>query len=394
MRIAYLDCQAGISGNMFLGGLISLGLPQEYLAGELSKLGIWIPPLTVKPVNKKGIEAILFETGTCHEHHHRHLSDINNIINLAQLSPTVKESALGCFMGLAVAEAKIHGVSVDEVHFHEVGAVDAIVDIVGACIGLEYLRIDKVIVSPIRVGFGTVTCAHGVIPLPAPAAMELLTGFTVYGGEYEGEWTTPTGAAILKNFTKESGSIPEMKIVQIGYGAGGSERAIPNVLRIILGDDDLVSESEIQIMIETNIDDMNPELYSYFWEKLLEAGARDCYLTPIYMKKGRPGVLISVIVPPERVTSIEKILFSESTTLGIRKYPVWRNCMTRELLTVQIDDCRIGIKVAISGGQVVKYAPEYEDCLKAAKVLNRSLKDIYEVANIEARKIVGKRGKS
>jgi len=237
MKTLYLDCGAGISGNMFLGSMIDLGFPKELLENELKKLPLPIPEIKIETVNRQGISAVFFEVDCGHEHHHRHLREIIALIKDARFEKNVTDAAIRCFTLLAEAEAKIHGVSIEEIHFHEVGAIDAIVDIVGAFLAFEYFKIETVIVSPIRVGFGTVRCAHGEIPIPAPAAVELLTGFTVYGGEHSGEWATPTGAAILRTIaTPGCSSVPMMQIQKTGYGAGTANRAIPNILRSILGD--------------------------------------------------------------------------------------------------------------------------------------------------------------
>jgi uncharacterized protein (TIGR00299 family) protein len=391
MKTIYLDCSAGISGNMFLGGLIGLGLPEAHLKSELAKLAIAIPEIMIKTVQRKGIKAILFDVHEVHEHHQRHLDDITQIITGSGLNSKVVENAIKVFTNLAEAEAKIHGVSIQEIHFHEVGAVDAIVDIVGACIGLDYFGIYSMVVSPIRVGFGTITCAHGEMPIPAPATVELLQGFPVFGGEFAGEWATPTGAAIVKTFTIESGSLPPMKVERVGYGAGTRDCLIPNVVRLIIGEvTNGSNRDDIQTIIETNVDDMNPEIYSYLGDLFLKTGAKDYYFTPVQMKKGRPGVLITVVAPPEKVTELEELLFKETTTLGIRKYNVQRSCLERNKVTVIVQGFTIKVKTAFYQGQLIKYAPEYEDCVQASKNINHPLREIYEEAIFQARKILQK----
>ena len=389
MRYAYLDCSAGISGNMFLGALLDLGLPAQFLTAELEKLQIPLPSLQIQTVNRKGINAVLFEVPEVHEHHHRHLHDICSIINESTLDGQIKAQAIACFKNLAQAEAKVHGVTVEEIHFHEVGAIDAIIDIVGSVIGLNYFKFAKIFCSPIRVGFGTVQCAHGEIPLPAPAALELLNGFPVFGGEISGEWATPTGAAIVRTFASPISSLPQLTVVKIGYGAGSSDRKIPNVLRIISGESGtLASDNDYQMVLETNIDNMNPEFYGYLGEKLLEAGARDyCYI-PVYMKKNRPATLLTVIVDPENVTKIESLLFTETTTLGIRKSLVQRVCMGRIEKSVSVYGKNIKVKLALDNDKVIKYSPEYEDCLKVAKELGYPLKHIYEEAGYATKKLL------
>lgn len=392
MRVAYLDCNAGISGNMFLGALLDLGYPIETLKDELKKLPLSIPELKLEKVSKNGIAATWFDTIIAHEHHHRNLTQISNLILQAGYSKSVTDKAVGCFRILAEAEAEVHGVSVEEVHFHEVGAVDAIIDIVGVCLGIEYFNLEQIYASPIRVGFGTVKCAHGEISLPAPATLKLLTQFKVFGGEYEGEWTTPTGGVILKSFAKPVGSMPQMNLDRIGYGAGTAERPIANVHRILLGDLYRVDQQDYQVILETNIDDLNPELYGFLGETLLENGARDYYLTPVYMKKGRPGVLVTVIVSEEDVLKIEDLLFKETSTLGIRKRIVERHCLDRDYQTIEFGDCKIRIKTALRNGLIVKFAPEYNDCLLAARKLKLPVKEVYDVANFQFRKKVQHEG--
>ena len=387
MTIAYLDCNAGISGNMFLGALFDLGYPFETFKEEIGKLPLSIPKFKLEKVTKKGITATWFDTDTVHEHQHRSLSQIIDIIMRANYPQKVADNAVSCFRHLAIAEAKIHGVSIEEIHFHEVGAVDAIIDIVGACLGIEYFRIDQIMASPVRVGFGSVKCAHGIIPVPAPATLELLKNLTIFSGEFEGEWTTPTGAAILKTFTEKSASMPEIILERIGYGAGTSERPIANVHRIILGKVNYIEQKDYQVVLETNIDDLNPELYGFLGDALLKNGARDFYFTSIYMKKGRPGILVSVIVPPENVTQIEDLLFKQTSTLGIRKHLVERNCLKREYRTVDLKGCTIKVKTALKNGEIINYAPEYEDCLQAAQILKQPLKDIYDEAKFLFRKM-------
>ncbi len=386
MSIAYLDCNAGISGNMFLGALIDLGFPIDKLKAEIEKLPLSIPDFQLQKVVRKGITATWFDTKLVHEHHHHSLSQIIDIIVGANYSKSVTDNAIKCFRNLAEAEAKIHGVTIEEIHFHEVGAADAIIDIVGACLGIDFFQINQMMASPIRVGFGTVKCAHGEIPVPAPAALELLKNFTIFTGEYGGEWTTPTGAAILKTFAT-SVSLPQITLERVGYGAGTAERQIPNIHRIILGSSYQMEEKDYQVVLETNIDDLNPELYGFLGESLLKNGARDFYFTSIYMKKGRPGILVTVIVPPENALRIEDFLFKQTSTLGVRKYIVERHCLDREFQTVDLKGCKIKIKTALRNGKIIKFAPEYEDCLQAAQTLNQPLKDIYDEANFEFRKM-------
>ena len=395
MKSMYLDCGAGMSGNMFWGGLLSLGLPEEYIIGELTKLPLVLPKITITSVSRSGLQGIHVDVADFREHHHRHLEDVVMIIRNSKFTSSITESAIKVFTNLAEAEAKVHGVSISEIHFHEVGAIDAIVDIVSACIGMEYFGLQSFNVSPIRVGFGTINCAHGQIPLPAPATVELLKDFSVYGGDLAGEWTTPTGAAIIKTFAKNCGSLPMMKVERIGYGAGTRESSFPNVVRLILGD--IVTESksnDSQVVLEANIDDMNPEIYGYLGELLLKAGAKDYFFTPVQMKKGRPGVLISVIAPLGKVTEIEELLFKETTTFGVRKYDVQRSCLERDEISVTVSGIIIKVKTAYRNGKLLKFAPEYEECVIAAKILDCPLKEVYERAIFETRKILQHEGAS
>jgi uncharacterized protein (TIGR00299 family) protein len=401
MKIAYLDCGAGVSGNMLVGAMVNLGLPPEYLISQLRKLPMEFPELKFDIVKRQAIQATFFGVYEKSEHnhddgshanehhHHRHLADILAMIEGAEFEASIAANAKKCFTILAEAEAKIHGISSDEVHFHEVGAVDAIVDIVGTCIGMAYFQIEKTVVSPVRVGFGTVTCAHGVIPLPAPAAMELLSGFKIYGGELEGEWATPTGAALLRTFTSHSGPLPRMEVAKIGYGAGSQDRVIPNVLRIMIGNS-LEGDpgEEEQVVIETNIDDMNPEFIGYLGELLLKAGAKDYYLTPVQMKKNRPGILITIIVPLSNYKEIENILLTETTTIGVRRHLVQRRCLQRDTLQIEVAGREVRIKTAWQNNKLLNFAPEYEDCRKVAQELSIPLKEIYDEAKSQARKIL------
>lgn len=395
MKTIYVDGGAGISGNMFLGGLINLGLSEAFLKNELAKLPINLPEIKISKVNRQGISAIHFEVPEILEKQHRHLKDISQLIVESGLKPQVVANALKVFTNLAEAEARVHGKEIDEIHFHEVGAIDAIIDIVGVAIGLDYFEVSTLFVSPLRVGFGTTVCAHGELPLPAPATVELLKKFTVFGGEFTGEWTTPTGAAIIKTFATESNSLTALRIIETGYGAGTRDCRIPNVVRLILGETAVESSwNDVQTILETNIDDMNPELYGYLGELLLRTGARDYYFTPVQMKKGRPGVLITVVAPFEKVTELEEVLLKETTTLGVRKYSVQRSCLERNYLTVTVRGINIKIKTAFLNGQLVKYAPEYEDCLKISQKFTCPLREIYDEAIFQARKILQNEGAS
>jgi uncharacterized protein (TIGR00299 family) protein len=389
VKIAYLDCSAGISGNMFLGALLDFGLPQDYLLAELGKLGLELPEISIERVKRQGITATLVEVPHCEEKHHRHLENIASLICSTNLKNRIKEKAIKCFQNLAAAEAKIHGTSIEEIHFHEVGAIDAIIDIVGAAIALDYFNFDAIFTSSIRVGYGSIICAHGEIPLPAPATLELIKGFNIFEGELSGEWTTPTGAAILKTFTQQTLSIPSYVLKGVGYGAGTDQRAISNVLRLIVGDaQKRFCKIEEQLVIETNIDDMNPEILGYLGDKLLNYGVKDYFYTPIYMKKNRPAIKLTIILEPQLAARVEKLLFTETTTLGVRKYLVQRDCMERSEVLVKIDHNYIRVKTGLIDGKIVKFAPEYEDCLALAKQSGKTLHSIYEKTVFQAKQVL------
>ena len=377
MRIAYFDCFAGISGDMTLGALLDAGVDETAFRGELGKLQDIKFDLKISKVVKNGIQATDVRVITGHEHHHRKLADISDIIGSSTLSETVKSQAIDIFRRLAEAEAAVHGTSADEVHFHEVGAVDAIVDIVGAAVGIELLGIEKVFASPLPMGHGFVEAAHGKIPLPAPATIELLKGISVYNAGIEGELVTPTGAAIIRTLSSDFGDMPPICIQSIGYGAGKSEFPFPNVLRIMVGDSAPDAAAGVSI-VETNIDDMNPELYDSVFERLFKTGALDVYLTPIYMKKNRPATLLSVICPVEKTDEIVRAVLEETTTFGVRISTAGRRCLERKWETVSTKYGDIRMKIGLLDGKPITTSPEYEDCKKAAEIHAVPVRQVYE----------------
>ncbi|CUU45809.1 nickel pincer cofactor biosynthesis protein LarC [Clostridium beijerinckii] len=312
-----------------------------------------------------------------HEHHHRNLKDIENIINSSDLSEKVKSLSLNMFMRVAEAEAKVHGKTLYEVHFHEVGAIDSIVDIVGAAICLDYLKVDKVMASHVQVGGGFVKCAHGLMPVPAPATVEILKGIPINVGVVQFETTTPTGAAILAENVQEFTSKIDFSIKKIGYGIGHRDLDIPNVLRVYLGEDSRLEKIEEQFILETNIDDMNPEFYGYIEEKLFDAGALDVFKTPIFMKKGRPGIKLSVLISEKIEKDILDIVFEETTSIGVRKYKVEKIMLNREFSKVETQYGEVTIKKSYYKGNLVKYKPEYEECKKIAKENNITMEKVY-----------------
>ncbi|MFA6472140.1 MAG: nickel pincer cofactor biosynthesis protein LarC [Candidatus Latescibacterota bacterium] len=379
MKIAYFDCISGIAGDMTLGALLHAGMPVEYLRTELEKLHVHGFEIVEKTVVHSGITAIHVDVVTEHQHEHRHLAHIIHIIESSALSDRVKNQAVRIFTRLAEAEAKVHGTTPEEVHFHEVGALDAIVDVVGSCIGLEYFKVDAVVSTPLRLGTGTVKCAHGFMPVPVPAVVELTRGVPTTRTMIDGELTTPTGAAILTTLTSSYGPLEEFIAEHVGYGAGTKIREeAPNVLRISIGRVNGTYEIDHSLLLETNIDNMNPEIFGYLSDLLLEAGARDVYMTPVYMKKGRPGTLLSVITDECRADDMFEILFRETTTLGVRIERVTRRKVKRESRTVSTPFGPVQVKVAYGNG-FERFAPEFEDCARIAREKKIPLLSVYEI---------------
>ncbi|MCT4545308.1 MAG: nickel pincer cofactor biosynthesis protein LarC [Vallitalea sp.] len=401
MKVLYYDCFAGISGDMNLGALIDLGVDKSYLIKELDKLSISKEfKLKIETKQKMGITGtkvdVILTNNIHHEHHHheehnehhehhhheehhehRNLRSIYNIIDSSSLNDNIKQLSKDIFNVVAKAEAKVHGKSIDEVHFHEVGAVDSIVDIIGAAICIDNLKVDKIISSTIELGGGFVKCAHGIIPVPAPATSEILNNVPIHLGKVNFETTTPTGAAILKTVVNDFTSSMDFKILKTGYGLGTRDFEIPNVLRVYLGEEKNKSK-KIQTIIEVNIDDMNSELYSYVEEKLFENGALDVYKTPIIMKKGRPAIKLSVLTELDNTQVIEKILLMDTTTLGLRKYNVEKLELDREFSVVSTKYGDIPLKMGLLDGTVIKMKPEYEVCEKLANKYGVPIRVIYD----------------
>lgn len=380
MRIAYFDCFAGISGDMTLGALLDAGVDEQAFRHEIAKLGELGFELQVSRVLKREIEATDVRVVIEESHHHRKLNDVRRIIGESALSDAVKARAVQVFVRLAEAEGKVHGHSPEEVHFHEVGAVDAIIDIVGACIGIELLGVEKVFASPMPMGRGFVEAAHGRIPLPAPATVEILKGVPVYDAGFEGETVTPTGAAIIRTLADDFGEMPPMRIESIGYGAGKSDFDLPNLLRVFVGEAEEADLPAHQIsIVETNIDDMNPEFYEPAMERLFEAGALDVYLMPIVMKKGRPATLLSAICPIERTEEIAMVILRETTSFGVRISKATRRCLDRRWETVSTRYGDIRIKIGTADG-IETASPEYEECRKAADQHGVPVREVYNEA--------------
>ncbi|NLN76912.1 MAG: nickel pincer cofactor biosynthesis protein LarC [Armatimonadetes bacterium] len=396
MRIAYFDCFAGISGDMTLGALVDAGADFEALKSELAKLHIHDFELSSERVMKRGIAACDVMVHTHHHHHHdeghhghshgRSFTDIKHIISESKLSDRVKRDSIAIFATLGEAEAKIHGSTIDSIHFHEVGAVDAIVDIVGACICLELLGIEKLYCSPVPTFTGMVEIAHGRFPLPAPATMEILTSKGAPWRELgiEGEIVTPTGAAIVATLAEGFGSMPAMNIQSTSYGAGKQDFGIPNVLRVVVGETEAAADGESEavdvVVIETNIDDLSPQIYEVVTDKLFDAGALDVYMTPIVMKKSRPATLLSVICEPRLIDALSRIIFEETTSIGLRIDERKRICLQREIRKVQTEYGTIRMKVASRDGKTLNVQPEFEDCRSAATKLGMPVKRIRDAA--------------
>jgi hypothetical protein len=386
MKIAYFDCIAGASGDMILGALLDAGLPLEKLQKRLAALNLDEFELTANKVVKNGFSATKVDVHV-HEHHHgdhhhgRHLDDIEALIAQGALEAAVQERAIGMFRRLAEVEAGIHHAPVESVHLHEVGGVDTIVDVVGALVGLEELGIERVYASPLPLGRGFVRGAHGQIPLPAPATVALLKGVAVVGSEIEQELVTPTGAVILSTLAASFGPIPAMRLGAVGYGAGGRDLPIPNLIRLLVGEADEPATFERLALLETNVDDSNPEIFGYVMEKLLAAGALDVFFTPIQMKKNRPATLLGVLCRPGEMNRLEDILLCETSTLGIRRQWVERRSLERSSETVPTAYGPIRVKVAHLPDGTTKRAPEYEDCRQAALTHNVPLREVYAAAS-------------
>jgi pyridinium-3,5-bisthiocarboxylic acid mononucleotide nickel chelatase len=388
MTVAYLDCFSGVSGDMTLGALVHLGVPVQWLEESIRGLPLSDFRIEAQTVSRSGIQAVRIQVQTAETHHHRGWEDIQRLIHNSALSESVKVTSLAVFDRLAEAEAKVHGCAKASVHFHEVGAIDAIVDIVGACLGFEYLGIQTVWVSPLPMGSGFVTCAHGVLPVPAPATLEILKGAPVYGCDAGMELVTPTGAAIVAGMAKGYSSLPPMQVQAIGYGAGSREvEGRPNLLRMVVGtplagasmDASGAAEgSETLVMVETCIDDMNPEIFGYLMETLFADGALDVFWVPVQMKKNRPGTWVHVLCAPGQRLSIVERLLSETTTLGVRFHEVRRTALVRESIQVTSEFGIIKAKQVKGLDGTERIVPEYEVCKQIAQARQKPLQEVYE----------------
>jgi len=375
MKTLYFDCFAGASGNMVLGALVDLGVDRSELGNRLQRLSVTDFSIEYTEVDRSGISSTHVNVVVPPETKHRHLHNIERIIDDSGLSDQVKERSKAIFTRLAQAEADVHGIDVQKVHFHEVGALDAIVDVVGSCIGFEMLGIERFVGSKINVGTGFVTMEHGTYPVPPPAVAKLLAGVPAYSNEIAGELLTPTGAAIISTVCESYGPLPEMRVEQTGYGAGTrTYDKFPNVLRLILGesevetagptDSDLISER--LVVLETNVDDLSPQVVGYVQEKAFELGALDCWTTPIQMKKNRPAAMLSLLCGEETKSALTEMLFLETSTLGVRSAKVDRLSLHREMHSVQTIYGLIDVKAATYRGRIVNVMPEYDQVKHAA----------------------------
>ena len=389
MRTAYFDCYSGVSGDMVLGALVDCGISLDALRQGLGRLPLSGYRLEAREVKRAGlrgmkVDVILAEASQPEE---RTLAEIGHIIEGSLLSERVKQSSKEVFHRLTRAEASVHGSSIDEAHLHEVGAVDAMVDVVGAMIGLEMLGVDEFYASPIAVGSGTTKAGHGVLPVPAPATLELLEGVPTVAGPVEAELATPTGVAILRTLVTAFGVMPAGTIEKVGYGAGTSDfEHSPNLLRLMLMQPRDSARGDSLWMLETNLDDVSPEIVAYVSEKLLALGATDVFTQPIQMKKGRAGTLLNVLSDDAHRRKLEDALFAETTTFGVRSYRVERVRLDREVTEVETEFGRVRVKLGRRDGRVVSQSPEYEDCRRLAEKHQVPLKEVYRQAALGLQK--------
>ncbi|WP_017296320.1 nickel pincer cofactor biosynthesis protein LarC [Geminocystis herdmanii] len=374
--IAYLQCPTGIAGDMLLGALVSIDVPLEYIDHGLKSLNFEEEyTLRQETVQKQGQTATKIHVDLNHHtnhHHHRHLPAIENLIQNGNLPPQVKENSLKIFRQLALAEGKVHGIPPEKVHFHEVGATDAIVDIVGTCLGLEYLKIQKLYCSALPTGGGTIKAAHGILPVPVPAVLELwqTREIPIYSNGIEKELVTPTGAAIVTTLAEDFGNPPTMKLKKMGFGAGNLDLPIPNIVRLWLGERETIDNLETIAVLETQIDDTNPQIFGYLLDELLNIGALDVFTQPVMMKKSRLGVLLTVICHQSKINDCETLIFKETSTIGIRRQIQQRKALTREIKTISTQYGEIRVKIATEGSNIVNIQPEYEDCVSIARQHN------------------------
>src|SRR6266852_366372 len=407
MRIAYFDCPSGAAGDMIMGALVDAGVPFETLQAELAKLGLPGFTLERREVMKGAFRATKLdvhvhdhdhargEAGHAHgephgrhQHPDRNLQAILDLIAASGLHTGVKANAARIFTRLAEAEARVHGTSVDQVHFHDVGAVDAIVDVTGSCVGLHLLGVDQVHCSALPLGGGFVTGAHGRIPIPGPGTAELLKGFPVVDTGVRRELVTPTGAAILTTLAASAGAMPSMTVTAVGCGAGSMELDTPNVVRVFIGEAAGAAATETILQVETTVDDMSPQLYEPLMERLFEAGALDVYLTPVLMKKSRPGVVVTALCEPSAVGALARACFAESTTIGVRWTAYQRHRLPREIVTLETSLGSIASKVSWLDGRAVTVTPEFDEVKRIARDKGLAVRDALEQARAEGRRLM------
>jgi pyridinium-3,5-bisthiocarboxylic acid mononucleotide nickel chelatase len=392
-RLVYFDCASGASGDMLLGALVDLGLPLDVLRQELAKLPLGGYRLEARAVDRSGLRATKVDVvidgrdthhhdhppDHPHGHDHRGLGEILDLIGGSALDPAVKDRAAALFRRLAEAEAAVHGTSPEEVHFHEVGAVDSIVDIVGGVCGLAWLGADRAFASPLNVGTGSVTMSHGTFSVPPPATARLLHGVPVYGAG-EGELLTPTGALLVTTFATAYGPLPPLRLEGVGHGAGTRDTpGRPNVLRVIVGEEAAGAGQRVMVL-ETEIDDMPAQIYGFLMDRLFGAGALDVFYTAIQMKKGRPGLLVTALCDPSRREALEEVLFTETTTLGVRRQEWDRTALERDRVTVETPHGPVAIKRGRRGGRVYNAQPEFEDCRRIAEAQGVPVKEVWAAA--------------
>ncbi|MBC7252889.1 MAG: nickel pincer cofactor biosynthesis protein LarC [Actinobacteria bacterium] len=388
MKTLYLDAFAGISGDMMLGVLVDLGAPVDILRDTAHRLGLSEADITATRTERKGIGAAKVQVRVVEREVVRTYAHIRELVERSDLSPQAKERSQKVFALLAEAESRIHSRNIEQVHFHELGSADTLVDVVGSMVCLEYLGVEELLCSPLPMGTGMIKTSHGVYPVPAPAVTEILRGIPVYSSGIPTEIVTPTGAAIVAALASEFCLLPPMRIQSVGYGAGDRDLEIPNVLRGFLGEREPAARGrtrERRMVLSANIDDMNPEIYPYVMERLFEAGAEDVWLIPIQMKKSRPAVTISVLAPPPSEEEIKEVIFAETKTLGIRIEEVDKEYLDREVMEVSTGFGPVRVKVARREGRPLNVAPEYEDCRRAALRHGVPLKEVYAAAEEAAR---------
>jgi len=378
--MAWFDAQAGASGDMILGALVDAGAPLEVVQQAVDALGVETVRLTSRPVTRAGLAATKVDVDVAPSEVTRTLADVRHLLDGADLHDDVRTRAGDVFARLARAEAAAHRVPVDDVHFHEVGALDALADVVGSCAALHALGVTAATGSAVAVGSGTVRTAHGVLPVPVPAVLALLTaaGAPVHAGPVAAETCTPTGAALLASVVTSWGPLPPMRVTSTGHGAGGRDPAeLPNVLRVVLGEAVAVAGTDTgALVLEANVDDLDPRLWPGVLTALLAAGASDAWLTPILMKKGRPAHTLSVLATPKGADAVRRVVFRESSTIGIREYPVGKHALDREVRTVDVEGVGVRVKVASLDGEVVNVSAEYEDVVAASVELGRPVKAV------------------